>query len=286
MRRRRPWLAAPSFAAALALAAAAGPLAAEMPIVFQLRDGYVSGMRVADDVAAFLGIPYAAPPVGELRFRAPRPVEPWPGPYEAIVHGPDCVQAPYPQGSFYARDESREQSEDCLYLNVWTAATAQEDRLPVLVWIHGGALTRGSGSITTYDGARLARKGVVVVTINYRLGPFGYLAHPALSADSERGVSGNYGVLDQLAALRWVRDNIASFGGDPARVTVFGESAGSWSVNSLMATPLAEGLFGGAIGQSGGLFGVMPRLRVDLPRFPPGRAWASRSPRGSGSVPR
>jgi para-nitrobenzyl esterase len=153
----------------------------------------------------------------------------------------------------------RPQSEDCLCLNVWTAAQPGEKR-PVMVWIHGGALTRGSGATPTYDGANFARHGVVLVTINYRLGPLGYLAHPGLSLESPHGSSGNYGTLDQVAALEWVRDNIAQFGGDPDRVTIFGESAGSWSVCALVATPLAKGLFHGAIGESGGIFGPMSYL--------------------------
>ena len=160
-------------------------------------------------------------------------------------------------GRFYNPGVDR-MSEDCLYLNIWTAA-APEDRAPVLVWIHGGGLAIGNGADITYDGTRLARRGVVLVTINYRLGAFGYLAHPLLSAESEHGASGNYGTLDQVAALRWIQRNIAAFGGDPSRVTIFGESAGSWSVNHLMATPLARGLFHGAIGESGGGFGSRGR---------------------------
>src|SRR5262249_26274953 len=146
-----------------------------------------------------------------------------------------------------------------LYLNVWTAASSPTERRPVMVWIHGGALTRGSGSISTYDGESLAQKGVVPVTINYRLGIFGFLAHPELTKESDRKSSGNYGLLDQVAALDWVHRNITAFGGDPGRVTIFGESAGSWSVNYLMATPLAKGLFARAIGESGGVFGPMVR---------------------------
>jgi para-nitrobenzyl esterase len=152
-------------------------------------------------------------------------------------------------------------SEDCLYLNVWTTAGKPIERRPVLVWIHGGSLTRGAGSIAVFDGAALARKGVVVVTINYRLGPFGFLAHPGLTAESENRSSGNYAVLDQIAALRWVRHNIAALGGDPARVTIFGESAGSMSVAYLIASPLARGLFHRAIGESGGGLGVMRTLK-------------------------
>jgi len=156
----------------------------------------------------------------------------------------------------------QKQSEDCLYLNVWTAARSAEKR-PVMVWIHGGALTRGSGANRVYDGTAFAKKGVVLVTINYRLGPLGYLAHPELTSESPQHSSGNYGVLDQIAALKWVQKNIAAFGGDAKNVTIFGESAGSWSVNTLVATPLAKGLFHRAIGESGGSFGPMTYLKED-----------------------
>ncbi|HSE97049.1 MAG TPA: carboxylesterase family protein, partial [Blastocatellia bacterium] len=173
----------------------------------------------------------------------------------------ECPQSPYPAGSIYVSPPQK-QSEDCLYLNVWTEAKAGERR-PVMVWIHGGGLTRGSGSNRVYDGASLAKKGVVIVTINYRLGPLGYLAHAELTAESPNRSSGNYGVLDQIAALKWVQKNIAAFGGDPSRVTIFGESAGSWSVNALVASPLAKGLFHRAIGQSGGSFGPGTLLKED-----------------------
>jgi para-nitrobenzyl esterase len=227
--------------------------------------GLISG-TVADGVRSFKGIPYAAPPVGELRWKPPQPVVAWNGVRECNAFGPDCPQAPYPQGSlFYS--PPRPQSEDCLYLNVWTAARAGEKR-PVMVWIHGGALTRGSGATRTYDGTNLAKKGVVLVTINYRLGPLGYLAHPELTAESPQSSSGNYGVLDQVAALRWVQKNIAAFGGDPGRVTIFGESAGSWSVNVLVASPLARGLFHRAIGESGASFGPGTFLKEDRKGLP------------------
>ncbi len=238
----------------------------EMPIeiipVRATTSGFVIGF-VDDEqpgLHSWLGIPYAQPPVGDLRFRPPRPAVPDRAPIDAIFEPPSCLQAPYPEGGFYFQPLV-EASEDCLYLNVWTAAETSNDRLPVMVWIHGGALTRGSGSLPVYDGSALAQKGVVVVTINYRLGAFGYLAHRALSAESEHGVSGNYGVLDQVLALEWVRDNIATFGGDPDRVTIFGESAGAWSVNVLQASPLARGLFHRVIGQSGGMFDGLPELR-------------------------
>ena len=218
----------------------------------RVESGMLAG-TTAGEVRIFKGIPYAAPPVGALRWKPPQPVAPWQGVREAVEYGPDCPQAPYPQLSLYY-SPPRTQSEDCLYLNVWTAARESEKR-PVMVWIHGGALTRGSGASATYDGTQFAKKGVVLVTVNYRLGPFGYLAHPELSAESPQHSSGNYGVLDQIAALRWVQKNIAAFGGDPNRVTIFGESAGSWSVNALVASPLARGLFHRAIGQSGAWFG-------------------------------
>ncbi|RMH19940.1 MAG: carboxylesterase family protein, partial [Gemmatimonadetes bacterium] len=175
---------------------------------------------------------------------------------------PQCMQVPFAAGSIY-QSPPRPMSEDCLYLNVWTAAADSSERRPVMVWIHGGSLTRGSTASAFYDGAPLAARGVVLVSVQYRLGPFGYLAHPALSAESPDGVSGNYGLLDQIAALRWVRDNITAFGGDPDNVTVFGESAGSWSVNALLASPLARGLFHRAVGESGGVFGTLPLLADD-----------------------
>ncbi len=247
-------------AAALVLAAVAS--ASELPPVKRTSTGYVMGFVAGDDprLHTYLGIPYAEPPAGDLRFRPPQPVTPWRVPHDAIVEPPSCMQAPYPEGGFYASPLG-ETSEDCLYLNIWTRAESEDDRLPVMVWIHGGALTRGSGSLPLYDGSALARKGAVVVTVNYRLGPFGYLAHPALSAESEHGASGNYGVLDQILALRWVQENAAVFGGDPERITIFGESAGSWSVNVLQASPLARGLLHRVIGQSGGHFDGLPVLR-------------------------
>jgi para-nitrobenzyl esterase len=168
------------------------------------------------------------------------------------------MQAPYPEGNFYYRP-ARLTSEDCLYLNVWTPAVARAD-LPVMVWIHGGALTRGSGAIDLYDGTRLAQKGVVVVTLNYRLGILGYFAHPELVAESAHGSAGNYGALDQIHALRWVRDNIQAFGGNPDNVTIFGQSAGAWSISVLQASPLAAGLFDKVIAQSGGRLDHRPEL--------------------------
>ncbi len=213
----------------------------------------------APAVKVFKGIPYAAPPVGQARWRPPQAAAGWTGERRADTFGPDCMQQPYPEGSFFYRP-ARLSSEDCLYLNVWTAAEPEESR-PVMVWLHGGALTRGSGAIDTYDGSSLAQKDVVLVTINYRLGVFGYFAHPELVAESPAFSAGNYGILDQIQALQWVQDNIAAFGGDPDNVTVFGESAGAWSVHFLTASPLAEGLFDKAIAQSGAR--LDPRVELD-----------------------
>lgn len=215
---------------------------AEAPRV-QVQGGTLAG-AMRDGVKVFLGMPYAAPPVGELRWRKPEPAPVWQGDRDASVAGAACPQAEIQtQGVAPER-----QNEDCLYLNVWTPANAQQP-LPVMVWIHGGANRIGAGSLPYYDGTALAKRGVVVVTFNYRLGYLGYFAHPALAAEGE---GGNFGFMDQLAALRWVRANIAAFGGDPARVTVFGESAGGAAVLMLMTSPAAKGLFAGAIVQSGG----------------------------------
>lgn len=228
--------------------------------VITLDTGTIRGVNVdeADHLWAFKGIPFASPPVGERRWQPPAPVPAWTGERAADQFGPRCMQNGRPSlgGGIPPL------SEDCLYLNVWTGAEPEERR-PVMVWIHGGALTSGAGSRSHYDGTALAKRGVVLVTINYRLGPFGYLAHPLLTAETTQASSGNYGVLDQIAALEWVQRNIAKFGGDPERVTIFGESAGSWSVQTLLAAPLAKGLFHRAIGESGGLlasYGSTPHL--------------------------
>lgn len=214
----------------------------------QLDSGRVSGVLVekpgAAPVRAWKGIPFAAPPVGALRWRAPQPVAPWEGVRACEAFGPVC---PQPRVPFFVVPGP--QSEDCLYLNVWSGAADPGAKLPVMVWIHGGSLIFGAGSQGIYDGAALARRGVVVVTINYRLGPFGFLAHPALSKE-QGGTSGNYGLMDQLAALEWVKRNVAAFGGDPACVTIFGESAGGGSVQALLLSPAAKGLFHRAIVQS------------------------------------
>jgi len=252
-------------ALAFALALAVSGLASAPNNTVKVDGGLISG-TTADGVRSFKGIPFAAPPVGELRWQAPRPVVAWDGVRQCDAFAPECPQAPYAAGSMYYSPPQK-QSEDCLYLNVWTAAKPS-DRRPVMVWIHGGALTRGSGSNRVYDGTAFAKKGVVLVTLNYRVGPLGYLAHPELTAESPQHSSGNYGVLDQIAALKWVQKNIAAFGGDPNRVTIFGESAGSWSVNTLVASPLAKGLFQRAIGESGGTFGPGTYLKEDRNAMP------------------
>lgn len=206
--------------------------------------GLVQGVA-EKDLTVYRGIPFAAPPVGDLRWRPPQAVAKWDGVRDASKFAPDPYQG----------NGNGNVSEDCLYLNLWTPATSPSDRLPVLVWIYGGGFAGGSTSTPVHNGEHLARKGLVLVSINYRVGPLGFLAHPDLSAESPRKVSGNYGLLDQIAGLRWVRENIARFGGDPDRVTLFGESAGGIAVSMLCASPEAKGLFRGAISQSGGSFG-------------------------------
>jgi para-nitrobenzyl esterase len=221
----------------------------------RLDAGAVSGVwRENAAVRAYLGIPFAAPPVGDLRWRAPQPVSPWPGVLEATAVGAQCRQAPVsPTSVSYEVYGARAQSEDCLTLNVWAPPAAAGVKRPVLVWIYGGSFTHGGAGYPVYDGARLARRGVVVVSFNYRVGVLGFMAHPDLSAEAG-GASGSYGFLDQVAALAWVKRNIAQFGGDPQAVTIFGQSAGAGGVYALMASPRARGLFRGAIAQSLGLF--------------------------------
>jgi para-nitrobenzyl esterase len=202
-------------------------------------------------VRAYLGVPFAAPPVGEQRWRAPRPAAAWTGVKTANQFSPSCVQAPPVAFGPWTKEFLLlgPVSEDCLYLNVWTSARRDEHR-PVFVYIYGGGFGSGSGDVPVYDGARLAEKGLVVLTVNYRVGPLGFLAHPELTAEAN-GASGNYGLMDQVAALEWVRDNIAAFGGDPGRVTIAGQSAGAMSVFLLTASPSAKGLFHRAIIESG-----------------------------------
>ena len=226
--------------------------------VVQTNAGKVAGTPTADGlIVSFKGIPFAAPPVGDLRWQAPQPVIPWDGVKECTAFGPSPMQGmpvPFSMWSEEFLIPEEPISEDCLYLNIWTSSGAGSEKLPVLVWIYGGGFTSGGSGVPIYDGEALARKGVVFVSINYRVGVFGFVAHPELTRESGNNASGNYGLLDQLAALRWVRENIAAFGGDPSNVTIAGQSAGSMSVNCLVASPLAKGLFNKAIAQSGASF--------------------------------
>ena len=225
-----------------------------------IPQGKLEGEATGMGPVAFKGIPYAAPPVGDLRWREPKPAAGWTGVRDATKFRPACMQ---PESRLMGISRSQ-MSEDCLYLNVWTLSVKPAQAAPVMVWIHGGSFLTGAGSQPTFDGSRLAMRGVVIVTINYRMGVFGYMAHPELSAESPNHTSGNYALLDQMAALRWVRENIASFGGDPRNITVFGESAGASSIAYMMISPLAKGLFDKAILESPGLlFAPEPELRRD-----------------------
>jgi para-nitrobenzyl esterase len=234
-------------AAALALGSTAP---AQGPKPVRTQAGLVQG-TVEDGIASYKGIPFAAPPVGDLRWHAPEPPAPWKGVKRADQFAPACMQIPIVMPALGIT--AVPVSEDCLYLNVWTPAKSPKDKLPVMVWIYGGGFTAGATSFSSYDGTNLAKKGVVLVSVAYRVGPFGFFAHPELTAE-QGGHSGNYGLLDQIAGLKWVKRNIGAFGGDPNRVTIFGESAGGISVSMLAASPLARGLFEGAISESGGNF--------------------------------
>jgi para-nitrobenzyl esterase len=240
---RTQWIA---LAAAFALAATGLAPARAEPV--KTRSGLVEGV-VEDGLGVYRGIPFAAPPVGELRWRPPAPAAGWSGVRKAEAFGPPCI------------GNGPSSREDCLYLNVWTPARSPREKLPVMVWIYGGGFGAGATSTPLFSGEQLARRGVVFVSIAYRVGPMGFFAHPGLSAESASHVSGNYGLLDQIAGLKWVQDNIAAFGGDPKRVTVFGESAGGIAVSMLAASPLAKGLFQAAMSESGGSFAP--------PRSPP-----------------
>jgi para-nitrobenzyl esterase len=235
--------------------------------VVETAKGALEGAYVdaSEDVLVFRGIRYARPPVGELRWRPPQPPEAWEGTRSAAEAGLPCWQPHTAVTSIYSRGEI-ERGEDCLNLNLWTPATSTADGLPVMVWFHGGGHNTGHGSSLVFDGTALARKGVVLVSANYRLGAIGFLAHPALTAESSHGSSGNYGILDHIATLEWVRDNVAAFGGNPDNVLIFGQSAGSASVCTLEASPLAHGLFHKAIGHSGSC--TRPRTQLDV-RGPP-----------------
>ncbi|MGZ9099290.1 MAG: carboxylesterase/lipase family protein, partial [Brevundimonas sp.] len=245
----------------------------------EVEQGVVVG-REAGGVQSFKGLPYAAPPVGLLRWRAPQPATAWTGARDAGSVGAICIQPPSNGDPGVG---PLPMSEDCLTLNVWTPEARGAEPLPVMVWIHGGGYNNGSGTAALYDGTNLAKRGVVVVTINYRLGRLGFFDHPALAAERAPGEpAANYGLMDQIAALHWVRDNAAAFGGDPAKVTIFGESAGGAAVTQLMAAPAARGLFHRAVVQSGMGRQRSAELALDRPGRPSaqslGRAWA----RGAG----
>jgi para-nitrobenzyl esterase len=246
-----------AIAAALLLAAgvtaAAVPAQASEPVA--VDGGLIDGISLPSGVDAWLGVPFAAPPLRDLRWQAPQPVAPWQGTYHADRFAPECLQPlRSPRQNHYFGNEAT--SEDCLYLNVW-APQGPRAKLPVVVWIYGGGFNIGSAAMANYSGEPLAKAGVVRVNIAYRVGPLGFLAHPELSRESGYGGSGNYGLMDQIAALQWVRRNIAKFGGDPDNVTIVGQSAGSMSVALLQLSPQAKGLFQRAVGMSGSPFGGM-----------------------------
>ena len=236
-----------------AVLAAAAPAADRVKIENGILE---SATAPQSGVRSFKGIPFGQPPVGELRWKEPQPVKNWTGVRNADQFGPRCMQRTTPNADYWFR--SNGMSEDCLYLNVWTPAKSDRERLPVLVYIFGGGFQNGDGSEPRYDGASMASKGMVAVSVNYRLNVFGFFSHPELTKESPHHASGNYGLLDQAAALAWVKRNIAAFGGDPARVTIAGESAGSISVSALMGSPLSRGLIAGAIGESGALISTLP----------------------------
>lgn len=237
------------------------------PIVVRIENGLIAGLRAeGSGVTSFKGIPFAAPPVGALRWKEPQPAPDWAGIRPADRYGPSAMQAePKPFGvytpEFLIAPEPM--AEDCLYLNIWTGARSPSERRPVIVWIHGGGFSSGGTNVPIYDGTALAERGVVFVSIAYRVGVFGFLAHPDLAKESPHGATGHYGLMDQLAALRWVQRNIERFGGDPANVTVAGQSAGAMSISALAASPVAQGLFQRAIAQSGSLLvrgGAFPTI--------------------------
>ncbi|MBS1597704.1 MAG: carboxylesterase family protein [Bacteroidetes bacterium] len=232
-----------------------------------IESGMISGVKSeASDIVSFKGIPFAAPPVGDMRWKAPAPPASWKGIKKCDAFGPSPMQ-PKPIAFFMLSKEflipEQPMSEDCLYLNVWTGARSAKEKRPVFVWIYGGGFTTGGASVPAYDGEAMAKKGLVFVSFNYRLGIFGFYAHPELTKESPQHASGNYGLLDQIAVLQWIKKNISAFGGDPGNVTIAGQSAGSISVNCLMASPLAKGLFHRAIAESGNM--VVPNPFIKMP---------------------
>ena len=226
-------------------------------IVVSVEGGKVEGVA-ENNITVFKGIPFAQPPVGDLRWKAPQPVKKWEGVLKADKYAPACPQMKLKYAGFVPPPTS----EDCLYLNVWTPAKSSGEKLPVMVWIYGGGFAMGATSVPLYSGEQLAKMGVIVVSIAYRVGPLGFMAHPELTAEASNKVSGNYGLLDQIEGLKWVQKNIRAFGGDPSKVTIFGESAGAESVSILAASPLTKGLFRGAISESGGSFSPVKSARV------------------------
>jgi para-nitrobenzyl esterase len=258
-----------AISAALAVSSGSAILAA-VPDPVKTGSGLVSGVRLKSGVRAFKGIPFAAPPIGPLRWREPQPPEPWSGIRKADTFGGVCMQQPAPKrvpvNVAVDLADSPKMSEDCLYLNVWTPASRANARLPVMVWIYGGAYTEGAGSSPHNDGEALARKGVVVVTFNYRLGPFGFFSHPELTKESGRNASGNQALMDTVAVLKWAQSNIVRFGGDSRNVTIFGESAGAAMIGGLVGSPVAKGLFRRAIAESGQWMGLGLAPTVTLAR--------------------
>ena len=255
------------FLVSASLSAAQGTTALDAATQVTIDSGKLHGAS-QDGVISFKGVPFAAPPVGPLRWRAPQPVKPWSGVREATTYQADCMQVPFPSD---AAPLGTKPAEDCLYINIWKPAAAAAGKLPVLVWIYGGGFVNGGSSPAVYDGSQFAKQGVVLVSFNYRVGRFGFFAHPALTHENADGLLGNYGFLDQIAALKWVRKNVAAFDGDPGNVTIFGESAGGFSVHMLLTTPLAEGLFHKAIIESGGgrtILGGPRFLSTSLPHGP------------------
>ncbi|HLY20658.1 MAG TPA: carboxylesterase family protein [Bryobacteraceae bacterium] len=237
----------------------------------RIDSGSVKGV-VYKGVVAFKGIPFAAPPTRQNRWRAPQPVAPWKDVRPAAEYGSDCMQLPFPGD---AAPLGVKPAEDCLYMNVWAPVERTSGELPVMVWIYGGGFVNGGSSPAVYDGSHFAQRGIVFVSFNYRVGRFGFFAHPALTKEDPNALLGNYTFLDQIAALKWVRSNIARFGGDPRNVTLFGESAGGASVLTMMTSPLSRGLFHKAIIESGGgrnLLGPMRRIHESAPKLPSGEA--------------
>jgi len=266
------------FAMSLAVAASGATASPTAPVI-AIDTGNVAGSTDAG-VTSWKGIPFAAPPVGKLRWRPPAPAKPWPGVRQANAYAADCMQVPFPSD---AAPLGTTPGEDCLYLNVWKPAGAK-GLLPVIVWIYGGGFVNGGASPPTYSGAELAKQGALVVSFNYRIGRFGFFAHPQLTRETgASGIVGNYGFMDQIAALEWVKRNVGAFGGDPANVTIAGESAGGMSVNTLLTSPMSKGLFAKAVVMSGGDGAAAPTPLADVERigvnFATGKGIAANDPK-------